>query len=162
MERREGILRLCRYDSESDVKVIALCLLFWRKDVQIWKKFQIFKHEFLILKMLAKTYTTRTHRIHYPAILGQGCLAELRYLNVTPIPSITLEALEALYHSSLCAHFAGQWIQRQTSWHRRNPEDPSPLFHHRITRALCGNPSEIEQNHISPREYVSLYNHWMY
>ncbi|KHJ93325.1 hypothetical protein OESDEN_06765, partial [Oesophagostomum dentatum] len=62
MERREGVLRLCRYDSEND--------------------FKIFKHEYLILKMLAKTYTTRCHRIHFPAILGQGSLAELRYLNV--------------------------------------------------------------------------------
>ncbi|KAL6726365.1 hypothetical protein Aduo_008344 [Ancylostoma duodenale] len=63
MERREGILRLCRYDSEGDVK--------------------IFKHEYYLLKMLAKEYTTRSHRAHYPYILGQGCLAELRYLNVT-------------------------------------------------------------------------------
>ncbi|KAK6742247.1 hypothetical protein RB195_009860 [Necator americanus] len=62
MERREGILRLCRYDSESGAMV--------------------FKHELLLLKMLAKTYTTRSHRAHFPWILGQGSLAELRYLNV--------------------------------------------------------------------------------
>ncbi|CAJ0597609.1 unnamed protein product [Cylicocyclus nassatus] len=63
MERREGILRLCRYDSESD--------------------FKIFKHEYYIMKMLAKTYTTRAHRVHFPAIIGEGSLAELRYLNVS-------------------------------------------------------------------------------
>ncbi|KAK6049218.1 hypothetical protein COOONC_13276 [Cooperia oncophora] len=35
-----------------------------------------------MFKMLARSYPSSTDRIHYPAILGQGCLSELRYLNL--------------------------------------------------------------------------------
>ncbi|KAK6015411.1 hypothetical protein OSTOST_19163 [Ostertagia ostertagi] len=36
-----------------------------------------------MFKMLARAYPSSIDRIHYPAILGQGCLSELRYLNVS-------------------------------------------------------------------------------
>ncbi|XGW29618.1 hypothetical protein V3C99_009010, partial [Haemonchus contortus] len=62
MDRKEGIFRLCRYDSEADLKV--------------------FNHEYCMFKMLARWYPSSTDRVHYPAILGQGTLSELRYLNI--------------------------------------------------------------------------------
>ncbi|KAK5973236.1 Protein kinase domain-containing protein [Trichostrongylus colubriformis] len=46
----------------------------------IW---EIFKHEYNMFKMLAKWYPSSIDRIHYPSILGQGALSELRFLNLT-------------------------------------------------------------------------------
>ncbi|VDL72425.1 unnamed protein product [Nippostrongylus brasiliensis] len=62
-EKREGILRLLRFTSDQDVK--------------------LFQHEYHMFKMLAESYPSASHQTHYPAILGQGCLTELRYLNVS-------------------------------------------------------------------------------
>ncbi|VDM58578.1 unnamed protein product [Angiostrongylus costaricensis] len=61
-EKREAVLRLCRFDSDIDHKV--------------------FKHEYSMFKMLARSYTNHACRIRFPAILGRGYLGELRYLDI--------------------------------------------------------------------------------
>lgn len=76
-----------------------------------------------MFKMLATSYPRGTERIHYLAIIGEGRLSELRYLNVNVVITI-----EKIYTSRNAILFIQLSDSSKVRDHVEVPSVPRPYF----------------------------------